>query len=60
MKTIQIQIDCTDEYCHKCIFSDEMEALCEWFNVDIKWHENGNDILRCKECINAEVKDDKG
>ena len=64
MTKITVEIDCDMDFCSYCrhvIYTrDNMSWRCGIFRDNEKLEiSDKNRIIRCKECLEAEVKDDK-
>ena len=58
MRTIKVQIDCSDKYCGKCQLLNEYVYRCDAYDSDLEFSKDVLDVLRCKQCIESEIKDD--
>ena len=59
MKTIKIEIDCTDEACFNCRF--QKYGHCDYFNSTLGGIDGLPPFVPCKrlpECLAAEVSND--
>lgn len=56
MTILKIEIDCDGSCCGFCRYSSGDD--CGLYEInDLEWDEKREDLRRCTECLNAEVKE---
>jgi hypothetical protein len=62
MKKVVVEIECNKKTCGGCEWCDcgELYRFCSLYNVDpLEWDERYISAYRCKQCLEAEVKDEE-
>ena len=59
MRVIRIKINCEKKTCYECVYKHlESGPVCLMYDCKLSFNKKHTDVLRCLECLEAEVKEE--